>query len=395
MFFRDVRAELFKGVQWGKNYSHRIMKKNRKLLMLSLLIIVSLVTTGAAFLRQTRFGKLPEGKRLAAIEHSPNYQNGSFQNLLPTPQLADGSSYPGVLWEFLFDKSPRSVPASALPAEKTDLFSLDPREDVVVWFGHSSYFMQIDGKKFLVDPVLCGSASPVSFTTRSFEGSDPYAPADIPEIDYLLITHDHWDHLDYETLMQLKPKIRKIITGLGVGSHLEAWGFDPNIIVERDWNEPAGLSEGFEIIATPARHFSGRSVTRNKTLWVSFVLKTPNRSIFMSGDGGYGPHFETIGRQYGPFDLALLECGQYNAHWKYIHMNPEETVRAAQDLKAAEFIPIHWAKFTLALHAWDESIKRVTSEGSRLRVPVIHPMIGQKVTLGKPIPAENWWEAVR
>ncbi|HLP15371.1 MAG TPA: MBL fold metallo-hydrolase [Bacteroidota bacterium] len=363
--------------------------------MISFLIVVVFIGAGGAFLHQAKFGHSPSGERLKRIERSPNFRNGNFQNQLPTPMMKEGISIFGVAKDFLFDRSSRSTPPSVLPTVKTNLFELNRHDDVVVWFGHSSYFMQIDGKRFLVDPVLCGSASPVPITTRSFAGTDAYTPADIPEIDYLLITHDHWDHLDHETLMQLKPKINTIVTGLGVGEHLEAWGFDPVCIIEKDWNESADLGNGVTITATPARHFSGRGLTRNNTLWVSMVLKTPHQSIFLSGDGGYGPHFETIGRMYGPFDLALIECGQYNESWKYIHMKPEETVQAARDLQARKFIPIHWSKFILSLHAWDESIVRVTKEAERLNIPILHPMIGQSVRMNHTEATPMWWEAVR
>jgi L-ascorbate metabolism protein UlaG (beta-lactamase superfamily) len=341
---------------------------------------------------QSRFGKQPTGERLARIERSPNYRDGAFQNLLPTPMMNEDASYPGVLRDFLFNRSSRQTPAAPLPSQKIDLSALDPKENVFVWFGHSSFFMQIDGKTILVDPVLCGNASPVSFTNKSYPGSDAYAPADMPAIDLLLLTHDHWDHLDYETLTQLRPRIKHIVTGLGVGSHLEEWGFDRGIIDEKDWNETVDLNGGFRVDVATARHFSGRGFTRNKTLWVSFVLRTPTKNIFISGDGGYGPHFAEIGSKFGPFDLAVIECGQYNEAWKYIHMNPEETVRAARDVRAKAFVPVHWGKFTLAFHAWDESISRVTEESRRLGVRVLHPMIGARMPLTDSTTTSRWWE---
>jgi L-ascorbate metabolism protein UlaG (beta-lactamase superfamily) len=194
--------------------------------------------------------------------------------------------------------------------------------------------MQIDGKRFLVDPVLNGSASPVKFTTRSFKGSDVYTTGAIPDIDYVFITHDHWDHLDHDTITQLKPKIKKIITGLGVGEHLERWGFEKGAIIERDWNEKIVLEDGFVVNTAPARHFSGRGFKRNGSLWMSFILQTPTMKIYIGGDSGYDTHFIEIGNKFGPFDLAVLENGQYDKNWKYIHMMPEEVVQAAEDLRA-------------------------------------------------------------
>lgn len=193
--------------------------------------------------------------------------------------------------------------------------------------------MQVDGKCILVDPVLSGNTSPIRFTTTSYKGSDVYIPADFPAIDYLLITHDHWDHLDHSTVLKLKLKIKKIITGLGTGAHLEHWGFDTNDIIEKNWNETIQLDNGFIVNTTPGRHFSGRGLKRNLSLWMSFVLTTPTMKIFIGGDSGYDTHFKTIGNAYGPFDVAILECGQYNPYRKYIHLMPEEVVQTGIDLQ--------------------------------------------------------------
>lgn len=342
----------------------------------------------------SRFGKIPSGKRLEKIKNSPNYKNGEFNNIHHTPMFADDANFFVVLKEFIFNKDKRNIPLTALPSKKEDLFKLDIKKDFLVWFGHSSYFIQADGKRMLVDPVFSGNASPVKFTTKSFKGSDAYTSEDIPFIDYLFITHDHWDHLDYLTLLGLKPKIGKIITGLGVGAHLEYWGFDKSIIHEKDWNEELVLDEGFTVHTAPARHFSGRLLKRNRTLWMSFVVFTPTKKFYFGGDSGYDNHFAEIGKQFGPFDLAILEDGQYNERWKYIHMLPEETVQAATDLRAKTFLPVHWSKFALSLHAWDEPIKRVVAEASRKQVSVLHPLIGEAVDLNTPQPNKEWWNGI-
>jgi L-ascorbate metabolism protein UlaG (beta-lactamase superfamily) len=299
-----------------------------------------------------------------------------------------------VFYEFFFNKSKKSKPKNPLPSQKTDLLTLHPAENVLVWFGHSSYFMQADGKKILVDPVFSGNASPVKFTTKAFPGSDVYNVEDMPVIDILIISHDHWDHLDYETVLKLKPKVKKIVTSLGTAEHLEAWGYDICIVEDKDWEEMIDLGEGFTINTTPARHFAGRTFTRNKAMWMSFVLQTPSFKIFIGGDSGYDFFFKEIGQKFGPFDLALLECGQYNEYWKYIHMQPEEVVTAAQDLKAKRLMPVHWAKFSLALHAWDEPIKRVTTEAEKQGMPIATPMIGEKVNLNSPQVFMKWWEGL-
>src|SRR5690606_15946655 len=187
------------------------------------------------YLKQDKFGASPEGERLTRIQSSPNFKDGKFENVTPTPQLTEGYSMFEVLYEFIFKKTKWQRPINPLPSMKTDLHSLPPDENVLVWFGHSSYFMQVDGKKILVDPVFSGDASPLPGFNKAFPGTDIYSVADMPDIDYLIITHDHYDHLDYETMKELRPKVKKVLTGLGVGAHLELWGFSPDIIIEKDW----------------------------------------------------------------------------------------------------------------------------------------------------------------
>ena len=364
------------------------------MLIAILFFIAVMIIAVSTFLRQPQFGRPSSGERRQLIQQSPNYKNGQFQNRNITPALTEGASYLGVMREFFFGKSKRGKPAAILPSKTVDLLAFDKDKDVLVWFGHSSYFMQLDGKKFLVDPVLSGSASPIKFTTRSFRGSDVYTANDIPSIDYLFITHDHWDHLDYDTIIRLKPKIKKIITGLGVGEHLEYWGFNKNMIIEKDWDEEVVLEDGFIVNTAPARHFSGRGFKRNGSLWMSFILKTPRFKIYIGGDSGYDDHFAEIGNKFGPFDLAILENGQYDKNWKYIHMMPEEVIQAAQDLNAKTLLPVHWSKFSLSIHAWDEPIVRASDEARRKNVKLLHPMIGEAIDLKENFSSTAWWENV-
>ncbi|HYF31070.1 MAG TPA: MBL fold metallo-hydrolase [Chitinophagaceae bacterium] len=361
--------------------------------MLILLIILACLTVAIyLFMRHPQFGSLPSGERLKRIEQSPNYKDGQFQNIHYTPNLAEGVSMFTVMRKFFFEKRINGKPPAALPSTKTDLLNLDPSENVLVWFGHSSYFLQADGKRILVDPVFSGAASPISFTTRAFAGTDIYTADDFPTIDYLVITHDHWDHLDYKTIKQLRPKIKLVVTGLGVGAHLERWGYDKHIIIEKDWNEQIDLDKGFTIHTTSARHFSGRTFKRNTSLWMSYVLQTPSFKLYLGGDSGYDTHFAEIGNTFGPFDLAILECGQYSPYWKYIHMMPEENVQAGIDLKATVIFPVHWAKFSLSLSEWNDPILRVTAEAKRKDVPLIYPMIGEKLSLDNFARSAHWWE---
>lgn len=362
---------------------------------ITLSIIVVLIIAVYIFMQQAKFGKLPSGERLQKIEQSPNYKDGKFQNLRFTPDLTEGENLFSVMWDFLITKKPRLKPIDQIPSTKTDLLNLDSNEDMLVWFGHSSYFMQLEGKKILVDPVFSGSVSPISFTSKAFGGTDRYTTDDIPEIDYLFITHDHWDHLDYETLVKLKPKIKKIICGLGTGEHLEYWGFTKDIIVEKDWHEEISLDNEITVHTKPARHFSGRGFTRNKALWASFVLISPSMKIFIGGDGGYDTHFAEIGIEFGGFDLVILENGQYDRKWKYIHMMPEEVLQAAFDLKAKRLFPVHSSKFAIANHPWDEPLSEISRLSTNKNIKLMTPIIGEQVNLKDSAQQfTQWWKNV-
>ena len=358
--------------------------------MLYLLVLLVVPTLGVwLFMQQPTFGKKTANGRLARIKKSPNYRNGAFQNQSHTPNLAEGTS-PWDIVKAYFNLPKDREPAQPIPSVKTDLKTIPADVPTIVWFGHSSYLIKIAGKSILVDPVFSGNASPVAFFGKNYEGSNVYSVDDMPEIDVLLITHDHYDHLDYDTVTKLRPKVKQVVASLGVGAHLESWGYDAQNIRELDWNDVAEVA-GFTLTALPARHFSGRGFKRNQTLWSSFALKGAGYTLYLGGDSGYDEHFKAIGAQYGPFDLAILECGQYNEYWKYIHMLPEQTAQAALDLGAKVLLPVHSAKFSLALHAWHEPLERVSQEAQRLSLTVTTPMIGQPVRIGKEYPRKVWW----
>ena len=327
------------------------------------------------------------------IAESPNYRNGSFQNLSPTPVMAENASFFKMMRDFL-NKPKDTTPPGPIPSVRNNLKSVHSDAPVITWFGHSSYLIQLEGKNILVDPVFSGNASPFSFSIKAFAGSNVYRTEDMPDIDLLLLTHDHYDHMDYKTLLQLLPRTSLVYTSLGVGSHLAYWGLDESRILEFDWWERKNVDD-LRITATPGRHFSGRSLARGKTLWSSFVLEANGYRIFIGGDSGYDSHFKTIGETFGPFDIALLESGQYNPAWAHIHMMPEDTVQASLDLKAKVLLPVHWAKFSLALHAWNEPVKRVLAKASETSVQVTTPKIGEPVILGISHPDSKWWETVQ
>jgi L-ascorbate metabolism protein UlaG (beta-lactamase superfamily) len=371
------------------------MKRLRNMLAALLIGLVAVAFGIGLYVQQPKFGALPHGARLERIRSSPNYVDGRFQNLVPTPQFSAGNNTASVWWYFLFAKKERLAPTAPIPTRKTDLKALDRDRDAVVWLGHSSYFLQLGGRRILIDPVFSPYAAPVSFANRAFAGTNVYTAEDMPVIDYLLISHDHWDHLDYPTVMALKPKIRKVVCGLGVGSHFEEWGFDEKLVHEADWFTALEPESGFAIHVLPARHFSGRLFSRNKTLWTSFALVTPERRIFYSGDGGYGPHFRQIGEMFGGFDVAIMENGQYDRHWPYIHLLPEEAATAAEELGAAALLPGHAGRFAIANHPWDEPFARVTRASGDKKYRLLTPLIGEAVELGAPRREfPRWWETV-
>jgi len=355
----------------------------------TIVILAALVLIVVAVLYLPVFGSVPEGNRLERIKKLPNYKDGALINLSPTPVKPDDVSYWDMITAIL-KSNPRRTPSKPLPSVKPDFTKTDQTK--VIWFGHSSYLIQVDGLNILVDPVFSTRTSPFSFIgTKNYEGTNFIKPEDLPDPDIILITHDHYDHLDYPTILKLKDRTRYFITSLGVGAHLERWGIESNKITELIWGEQTRTLGGLEFTAAPARHFTGRGVKRNLTLWSAFVLQTANHKLYLGGDSGYDSHFKQAGEQYGPFDLAILECGQYNAYWPLIHMFPEQMVQAAIDLKAKAVLPVHWGKFTLAMHDWNEPIKRAVKKAHELDFKITTPLLGETIILDERYPNTEWW----
>ncbi|RZM22518.1 MAG: MBL fold metallo-hydrolase [Pedobacter sp.] len=358
--------------------------------ILTIIAILAIITVWV--LNSVPLGRHPKGERLARIQKLPNYKNGELQNLSPTPTLPEGVSYWNVIVGMLKGNK-ESRPTRPIPTVRPDFSSTQNVK--IIWFGHSSYLIQADGMNILVDPVLSTRTSPISFIgAKSFEGTDFIKAEELPPLDVILITHDHYDHLDYQTILQLKDKTKKFVTSLGVGAHLEHWGVAPDKIVELAWQEEASY-QSLKFTAMPARHFSGRGFKRNQTVWSAFVLQTANKKLYLGGDSGYDKHFKIAGDQHGPFDIALLECGQYNDYWPLIHMSPEQTVQAATELQAKVLLPVHWGKFVLAWHDWDDPIKRVVKEARRLDFKITTPIMGESVILDKYYPQKDWWLELR
>ncbi len=339
------------------------------------------------------FGKKPEGDRLKRIQNTSGYRDAAFQNESHTPMMAEDSNYWTVM-RTMFDRSVPRKPSGVIPAVATDLQQVIADDLDVYWFGHSSYLLVSGKVRILVDPVFSGHASPFPGMVKAFEGTEIFTADAMPDIDVLIITHDHYDHLDYKTVSALRNKVKNVVCSLGVGAHLTYWGYDAARIHELYWHESAEV-DNMTFTALPARHFSGRMFTRNQTAWSAFSLHWNGKRIYIGGDSGYDVHFAKTGAQYGPFDLAILECGQYNPTWKYIHMMPEETVQAAIDLRATILMPVHWGKFALSVHSWTEPADRVLQAAIEKDVPMAMPKPGARYTFAQGNLTDPWWREVR
>jgi len=360
-------------------------------------LAVVLIIATFFYMRQAKFGQAPIGQHLEEISRSDNFEDDMFQNLQLTPDLSEGHSYFSIIRDQFFRKNPNTAPKDTIPSTKTDLFNLAEDENVLIWFGHSSYFVQLDGIRILIDPVFSGNASPIPGTVKAFKGTDQYTVDDIPEVDYLLISHDHYDHLDYKTITGLKDKVKNVVCGLGVGSHFKKWGYSDKQITEQDWFNELEVDSSFSIHTMPTRHFSGRGFTRKNTLWASYVIESPSQTIYVGGDSGYGDFFKEIGSKFESIDLAILDNGQYNDAWKEIHMHPDQVLQAAHDLNAKRLFPVHSSKFVLAMHTWDEPLKKVTqlNQDSSNPIPLFTPLIGEKNDLSDTSRVfEKWWEGI-
>ena len=335
------------------------------------------------YINRPEFGRLPSGGRLEKILASPHYFTDHFECLTPVSVMSEDDSEKEnrivATMKFLFGDKKGLIPSTPIPTDKTNILTLDKNINCAIWMGHSTIYLQLDGRRILLDPVFSSYASPVFFVNRAFEGSNIYAAEDFRAIDILAITHDHWDHLDYPSIMALKPKIKKILCPLGVGEYFEQWGFDTANIIEEDWDSVVDFGENFQIHILPSQHFSGRLLTQNPTQWCAFAFITQSGKIFCSGDGGYGNHFKDIGNKFGGFDFAFMENGQYNKAWHAIHLLPEETAAASEDIRAKKVIPIHGGKFALARHEWNDPYISLTAASIGKNYKLLTPKIGELI----------------
>lgn len=357
------------------------------------IVILVLIVCGSLFLYLSpQFGGRLNAEQKKKYALAPNYSNGKFINQTNTEMHMDLATIASVLRDQV-KGIPNSRPSSPLPIVPVDsLYIQENMANSIIWFGHSSFFVKLNGLNILIDPMFGDAPAPHPMVGgKRFEYELPIIPEKLPEIEVVVYSHDHYDHLDYSSVRKLKDKVKQFYVPLGVGAHLKAWGVANEKIHEMNWDDSVKYN-GITFICTPARHFSGRSLTdRNASLWSSWVIKSSDINLYFSGDSGYGPHFKTIGKTYGPFDLALLECGQYDKRWENIHMLPEQTVMAAKDVQAKLFMPIHWGAFRLAMHPWTDPIERVGKSAKEIGIPYIAPKIGEVVKIGEGDGSVAYW----
>ncbi len=332
--------------------------------------------------------------------HSPNYYNGKFQNLIKTSEGPKPGTSLSMISEVIFGKEER-YPSFQLPVNQLDpsFFKSSPADNElrIIWLGHSSAIIEIDGRRILTDPVLSDRIGSFTFIKLDIFSPKRFYPppiqiASLPRLDAVLISHDHYDHLDKPTILTLANRDTKFFVSLGIGEYLKDWGIPKKRIIEMDWWDSNTLGgNDFTIIATPARHYSGRFFSSIPTLWTSWTILGPRHRVFFSGDTGMLPTFDDIGKKYGPFDLTMIEIGAYHKHLDDIHVGPVNAVDLHLSLKGKMLLPIHWGTFNVGIHAWTDPIERMIKTATRKSVDFVTPIPGQPVSTDKPIALKKWW----
>jgi L-ascorbate metabolism protein UlaG (beta-lactamase superfamily) len=371
------------------------------------------VAAGAAWLTRdlsAAFGAPPTGDRAERVRRSPQYRDGAFRNPAPTrnpgptrnpaptralPPAAAPGGRRGLLAELLLGGQ-RRKPTGPVPVAVRPVHPRTPATGGlhITWYGHASALIDIEGRRVLVDPVWSDRCSPSTVVGPRRLHPVPVPVGQLPRLDAILISHDHYDHLDLATVRALgAAQSAPFLVPLGVGAHLDRWGVPAARIIELDWGESAEVA-GLRLTATAAQHFSGRTLARDRTLWTSWVVAGPTRRVFYTGDSGYFDGYSAIGAAHGPFDATLVQIGAYDARWPDIHMTPEQGVAAHLDLRGGLLVPVHWATFVLAFHAWSEPVDRLWREARARRVAVAVPRPGERVDVDDPPPVDNWWQAL-
>ena len=357
--------------------------------MVILILLLALAALAAAVILFLRFspsvGDVPDKEQQRSLSgRSVHYDGVAFRNENSVRTTTGEERRSGG----------RKTPKTVLPAQEPSLLPEPGPEDLTfTWLGHSSFLLQIGGKTILADPVLSGRASPVSFVGPKRFSELPLTAEELPDIDVLFISHDHYDHLDRKTVLTIKDRVGAFVVPLGLDAVLRGWGIPEEKIVSLDWWESAGIG-GVDITLTPSQHFSGRNpLKRNRTLWGGMYISTGSYRVYYTGDGGYCGVFGEVRERLGAPDLMIAECGQYDPAWAQSHMFPEQTVQAGLDAGASRLIPVHWGAFCICRHAWDDSIRRVTAAAESSGLPLATPGIGQTISFAQTaLCREAWWE---
>ena len=359
---------------------------NTKLVKIFLIISIVIISSCTSF-----YNHPP--KETKDIPQNYNYKTGRFVNANPTKGMKESFLKAG--YRYMFENNKNRKPNFEIPIVEVNIDSFANKnsdELSVIWLGHATTLINIDGTLILTDPILTKWASPVDwFGPKRFFDS-PIKIEDLPILDVVLISHNHYDHLDKESVLRLNGITKKFLVPTGVEKHLLSWGILPEKIISKNWSDTLQVNDKVEIITTPAHHFSGRLIfDNNKTLWASFVIKSKNHSVYFGGDSGFFKGYKTIGEKYGPFEITILPIGAYSKMWQSIHMNPEEAVQAHIDLKGKLLFPIHWATFNLALHSWNEPAERLIFASEKENVSFVIPKPGEVVKSNSKRVITKWW----
>jgi L-ascorbate metabolism protein UlaG (beta-lactamase superfamily) len=360
------------------------------------LAVAAVAGSAAAWaLRDVRnaLGSPPSGTREARVRQSPQFRDGAFRNSVPAHAMPPGSSWQ-MLRDLLVGRHKRK-PSGAVPMVTPDDSDAPAAEGLhVVWYGHSSALVEIEGRRVLFDPVWSQRCSPSPLVGPRRLHQPPVPLDRLPQVDAIVISHDHYDHLDMATVRALtRTQSAPFLVPLGVGAHLDRWGVPADRIIELDWDESASIA-GLRLTATAARHFSGRAFSRDNTLWASWVLAGPTRRVFYTGDSGNFDGYAAVGAAYGPFDVTLIQIGAYGSGWPDIHMTPEEGAAAHLDLRGELLIPLHWATFNLAFHDWSEPADRLWREAKARDIKLAVPRPGERVNVDEPPIVDGWWQTI-
>lgn len=367
--------------------------KKRFLVMIAIIVALILIVHAGC----SSLGDTPNAEHKSRLERSSHYdkEREMFVNRRQAEIEKNQAQYSTweLSYEFFFAGGDERVPEDGLPVLTPNLQEFITVEDRIkfIWFGHSTFLINMHGVLVLVDPVFSTYASPVPLLNKRFQDV-PLKLEQLPDIDYIVISHDHFDHLDKASIQFFKDKETKFITPLGVSSYLVGWGINRTQTYELDWWQELDFN-GVTFICTPAQHFSGRKgVNGNPTLWASWVIKSNTVNIFYSGDSGYDTHFEQIGERLGPFDIAFMENGQYNEMWEDVHMLPQQTIQAFKDVKGKYLVPVHWGGFNLALHNWYEPIEETSKNAKQQHINLVAPQIGELVEIPRRRKQLQWWK---